>query len=113
MDGDVLGSLLGAFDLDGKTVGSSDGCTFILGNILGVSVSGSLDTDGYMVSDGCRLGCLVGDISITVGRKLSAREGSIEAVGISLIFVVGEILMLGPMLGFKTGCNDLDGCNEG
>ena len=113
MDGDVLGSLLGAFDLDGKTVGSSDGCTFILGNILGVSVSGSLDTDGYMVSDGCTLGCLVGDISITVGRELSVREGSIEADGISLIFIVGERLMLGSMLGFKTGCNDLDGCNEG
>ena len=47
-----------------------------------------------MVSDGCTLGCLVGDISITVGRELSVREGSIEADGISLNFIVGERLTL-------------------
>jgi hypothetical protein len=51
--------------------------------------------------------------SDTVGSKLPIKDGLIDADGIALISVVGEILSLGPMLGLETGSNESDGCNEG
>jgi hypothetical protein len=48
-----------------------------------------------------------------VGSKLPLNDGLIDADGIPLIFFVGEMLTLGPMLGLETGYNDLDGCNDG
>jgi hypothetical protein len=50
--------------------------------------------------------------TVTVGSKLPLEDGPIDDDGISLSFVVGEILTLGPVLGAEIGSSDLDGCNE-
>eukprot|EP00978_Attheya_sp_CCMP212_P023767 scaffold73513_cov82-Attheya_sp.AAC.1 len=133
MDGVVLGSTLGDIEFEGETLGSKDGYTLLLdklGPVVGVLLSlgpmlgaedGSMDID--VVDEGLFDGpilCVGGSLEFSLGEsdtdtvdsKLPLKEGPIDADGIPLTFVVGEILMLGPMLGLEPGSNDFDGCNE-
>eukprot|EP00978_Attheya_sp_CCMP212_P049687 scaffold696939_cov165-Attheya_sp.AAC.1 len=89
----MLGAKEGATDIDGVDEGLIDGPILCVGGSLEFSL-GESDTD-------------------TVGRRLPLKDGPIDADGIPLVFIVGEILPLGPMLGLETGSNDSDGCNEG
>eukprot|EP00978_Attheya_sp_CCMP212_P035150 scaffold151258_cov69-Attheya_sp.AAC.2 len=114
----ILGLMLGVdagsmdmdgFTEDGNSLGSVVGVRLMIGPMLGAE-NGSTDIDGE--DEGLINGpilCVEGSLefslgeSDTVGRSLPLKDGPIDVDGTPLIFIVGEILMLGPMLADSVG----------
>ena len=104
-DGDTEGNSDGAFE--GVELGSNDGDVLKLGTPLG-EIEGTRDGTGLvvgMIPEGPDVGVLLGPVDgVTLGERLGLIEGNLdgEIEGIP----VGELLILGDLLGRSEGIPD-------